>query len=194
MQAFSQFKLEKVLYVPEFLVNLLSISAITKQLLCYVTFFPFHCIFQDLRTRKKISLDRERDNGMYLLVSDDIPQGLASVASTFEPSFLWHYQLGHPFHQKLQQALPWVSVSSFDYESCQLGKHHRTSFRHLRLVSSPTLFELVHCDIQVLPEFHLCLFITIILFLLIIFQEYLGYICLKIVVIFMMYSKLSLLK
>ena len=45
VQALSQLSLEKVLYVPDFPVNLLSISAISKKLLCYVTFFPFHCIF-----------------------------------------------------------------------------------------------------------------------------------------------------
>ena len=38
-------------------------------------------------------------------------------------------------------------MSQFDCESCQLGKHHRASFKNLRLVSSPSLFELVHCDV-----------------------------------------------
>ena len=45
---FSQLILEKVLYVPNFPVNLLSINAITKQLFCCGTFFPFYCTFQDL--------------------------------------------------------------------------------------------------------------------------------------------------
>ena len=84
---------------------------------------------------------------MYLLMSDDIPRGLAYVASTSKPSSLWYYRLGHLFYQKLRQALPWCSVSQFACESCQLSKHHRTSFRHVRLVSSPTSFELVHCDV-----------------------------------------------
>ena len=131
----------------DFPVNLLSISAITKQLLCYVTFFPFHYMFQDLRTGRRIDLGCERGNGVYLLVNDDISRGLASVASTHESSVLWHYRLDHPSYQKLQQALPWISVSLSDWESCQLGKYHRASFRYLHLVSSPILFELVHCDI-----------------------------------------------
>ena len=38
--------------------------------------------------------------------------------------------------------------SHFDCESCHLGKHHRATFRSLRLVSSQSLFELIHCDIQ----------------------------------------------
>ena len=84
----AQLLLEKVLYVPDFHVNILSISAITKQLLCYVTFFPFHCTFQDLRTERRIGLDRDRGNGVYILASDDIPRGFASVASASESSIL----------------------------------------------------------------------------------------------------------
>ena len=38
----------QILYVPSFPVNLLSISAIARALPCTFTFFPFHCIFQDL--------------------------------------------------------------------------------------------------------------------------------------------------
>ena len=38
-------------------------------------------------------------------------------------------------------------MSPFDCESCQLGKHHCVTFRCLRLVSSQSLFDLVHCDV-----------------------------------------------
>ena len=38
-------------------------------------------------------------------------------------------------------------MSPFDCESCQLGKHHRITFRRLRLVSSQSLFDLVHCNV-----------------------------------------------
>ena len=59
IHATSQLTLDKVLYIPKFSINLLSISAITKQLLCNVTFFSFHYIFQDLQTEKRISLRRK---------------------------------------------------------------------------------------------------------------------------------------
>ena len=55
VQISSQLSLKNVLSVPNFPVNLLSIRAITKQLRCYVTFFPFHCTFRDLQTGKRIS-------------------------------------------------------------------------------------------------------------------------------------------
>ena len=40
-----QLPLQDVLYVLYFLVNLISISALTEALLCSMTFFPHHCIF-----------------------------------------------------------------------------------------------------------------------------------------------------
>ena len=46
IRAMSQLTLDKVFYVLEFSVNLLSISAIIKQLHCYVTFFPFTVPFR----------------------------------------------------------------------------------------------------------------------------------------------------
>ena len=147
IRATSQLTLDKALYVLEFPVNLLSISSITKHLNCFVTFFPFHCTFQDLQTGKRIGLGREKCQGVCLLVKDEIPRGFASLASTVEPSIIWHHRLGHSSHQKLQQALPWISVSSFQCESCELGNHHRATFHSLRLVRSKSPFELIHCDV-----------------------------------------------
>ena len=46
--------LSYVLHVPKFSTNLLSISRITSDLKCSVTFFPTHCIFQDLHTKQTI--------------------------------------------------------------------------------------------------------------------------------------------
>ena len=88
IRATSQLTLDKVLYVIEFLVNLLSISSITKQLNCYVTFFLFHCTFQDLQTGKRIDLGHKKGQVVYLLVKDELPRGFASLTSTVEPSLI----------------------------------------------------------------------------------------------------------
>ena len=66
VQAFSQIRLDNVLYVPEFPINLLSISAITSHLQCYVTFFPFHCTFQDLQTGKIIGLGHKQSDSAHI--------------------------------------------------------------------------------------------------------------------------------
>ena len=52
-------QLHNVLYVIGFPINLLSISAITKALNCGVFFYPYHCLFQDLRTGQRIGLGHE---------------------------------------------------------------------------------------------------------------------------------------
>ena len=59
----------------------------------------------------------------------------------------WHRRLGHPGITKLRQALPWISVSSFQCESCQLGKHFRSTYPRLDSIPSHNIFELIHCDV-----------------------------------------------
>ena len=82
--------LHQILYVPGFPVNLLSISAITRALLCTVIFFPFHCIFQDLYTGQRIGLGCENGRGIYELVADEPSSGLQVlfVTSTATSSLL----------------------------------------------------------------------------------------------------------
>ena len=62
--------LHQILYVPSFLVNLLSISAIIHALPCMVTFFPFRCIFHDFYSERMINLCRENGKDIYELVDD----------------------------------------------------------------------------------------------------------------------------
>lgn len=52
LHATSSLPLSSVLHVPNFSVNLFSLSRITRDLNCSVTFFPDHCLFQDLITWK----------------------------------------------------------------------------------------------------------------------------------------------
>ena len=158
IDASSHITIEKVLHVPDFLINLLSIGAITCQHYCSVTFSPYHCSFQDLQTGRRIDLGREQGRGVYLLVWDDIPSGLASVATTAESSLLWHCRLRHPSHRSLQQALSWISVESFICELCRLGKQHQATYKRSSLSTSQGPFDLIHCDIWGLLVVSLCLF------------------------------------
>jgi len=102
----STITLKNVLGVPSFEVDLMSVSRITRDLHCSVTFFPYWCILQDLRTKKTIGLGKQRD-GLYYLVA------LASEKPTHQPpsaatischlpssqvassTALWHRRLGH---------------------------------------------------------------------------------------------------
>ena len=141
--------LHQILYVPGFPVNLFSISAITLALLCTVAFFPFHYIFQDLYTGRRIGLGRENGRGIYELVVDELSLGLQALfgTSTATSSLLWHRRLGHPCFDKLKKTLPWLSLTQFVCESCQLGKHYRSSYSSRNGIPSSAPFDLLHCDV-----------------------------------------------
>ena len=113
--------LHNVLYIPSFPNNLLSISTITHPLNCVVIFYPFHCVFQDLRTGQRIGLGRENGHGIYELMSDTPSSGLLALfsSSCATSSILWHHRLGRPYLSKLKKTLPWLSLTGFVCDSCQ---------------------------------------------------------------------------
>ena len=51
--------LHNVLYILDFLVNLLSIRTIVYTIIYVAILYPFHCVFQDLRTSQRIGLASE---------------------------------------------------------------------------------------------------------------------------------------
>ena len=152
-RATSSLPLQNVLYIPGFPANLLSISAITKALHCGVFFFPHHCVFQDLDTSRRIGLGRENGRGIYELVADSPSTGLQALFAlsassiSLHDSFLWHCRLGHPSFVKLKEILPWLHLSQFHCESCELGKHHRSSYPSRTGLPTHRPFDLVHCDV-----------------------------------------------
>ena len=152
-RATSSLPLQNIQYIPGFLANLLSISAITKALHCGVFFFPHQCVFQDLYMGRRIGLGRENGRGIYELVADSPSTGLQALfalsasSSSLHDSLLWHCRLGHPSFGKLKETLPWLNLSEFHCESCELGKHHRSSYPSRTGPPTHRPFDLVHCDV-----------------------------------------------
>jgi hypothetical protein len=64
--------LDLVLHVPNFPVNPLSVSSITRSLNCRVYFVSEICVFQDLKTGKILGIGVERD-GLYYLEDSAAP-------------------------------------------------------------------------------------------------------------------------
>lgn len=63
----SNLLLSSILHVPNFTLNLLAISHLTKtKLQCYI-FFPSYYLFQDLVTKKTIGIMHEKD-GLYFWI------------------------------------------------------------------------------------------------------------------------------
>uniref|UniRef100_A0A2N9HWE0 Integrase catalytic domain-containing protein n=1 Tax=Fagus sylvatica TaxID=28930 RepID=A0A2N9HWE0_FAGSY len=141
----SDLTLSDVLYLPEFPFNLLSVHKLTLALNCSVAFYPSHCEFQDLKTKRMIGGGFVKDGLYYFQPSrTSIPSALHSTNSPYQ----WHCRLGHPSSVNLKHLVPTLpTFSNFNCETCELSKHHRATFK-LR-TDDPCLhpFELVHSDI-----------------------------------------------
>ncbi|XP_060194555.1 probable leucine-rich repeat receptor-like protein kinase At1g35710 isoform X2 [Lycium barbarum] len=74
------YKLQKVLHVSTFKFNLLSVSKLTKQLSCSVSFYPDFYLFQELFTGRVIGIGRERD-GLYILREQKIKPAINTTVS-----------------------------------------------------------------------------------------------------------------
>ena len=72
---------------------------------------------------------------------------LSASSSSLHDSLLWHCRLGHPSFVKLKETLPWLNLSEFHCESCELGKHHRSSYPSRTGPPTHRPFDLVHCDV-----------------------------------------------
>ena len=72
-------QLNNVLCVPSFNLNLMSISKLTNNLNCYVTFYPDSCVMQDLATGKMIG-SGEQFGGLYHISSSPIKSSANQVS------------------------------------------------------------------------------------------------------------------
>lgn len=146
--------LSSALHVPKLSLNLLSVSSLTKSLNCSVTFFPSHCVFQDLRTGRLIGSGRET-GGLYQLQSKTVAALQSSIAEDvisrqIKEIQLWHFRLGHLSFPAMKYLFPLlfqqVDIQSIKCQICHLAKHCRTQFPSSMNKSSAP-FELVHSDV-----------------------------------------------
>jgi hypothetical protein len=80
----SDLTLSDVLYLPEFPFNLLSVHKLTLALNCSVAFYPSHCEFQDLKTKRMIGGGFVKDGLYYFQPSStSIPSALHSTNSPY---------------------------------------------------------------------------------------------------------------
>ena len=134
-----------------FLVSLSTFSLLVLSLVLslYSYLLSLHCIFQDLYTGWRISSSHENGRGIYELIVDETSSGLQAlfVTSTATSSLLWHRRLGLPCFEKLKKTLPWLSLTQFVCESCQLGNHHRSSYSSHNGIPSSAPFDILHYDV-----------------------------------------------
>lgn len=96
----NEFYLPNVLYIPEFLTNIISIPRIIASLDCTMHFNSTHCTIQVSHTRKTIGT-ADLHQGLYFLrlPYDYKTKSVLSFDSEHNANCnLWHYRLGHPSH------------------------------------------------------------------------------------------------
>ncbi|KAJ0539365.1 putative RNA-directed DNA polymerase [Helianthus annuus] len=136
-------KINNVLHVPKFTCNLLSVSRLSNDLQCAVTFFPTFCVMQDLTTRKLIGAGECKD-GLYEV--DMVRNERKAMMVTLD---VWYQRLAHASREKLSH-FDFIDFSSktsmFFCDSCVKAKHKRLPFP-ISSIKTKDCFELVHCDI-----------------------------------------------
>jgi len=148
--------LKYVLHVPNLACNLLSVSQLSKDSNCRVTFFESHCEFQDISTGMTIGSAR-MVNGLYYFDDNFLRNKQAlgfstsiSSLSIREQIMIWHLRLGHPSFSYLKYLFPVlfknVDCSFFQCESCHLSKSHQTTYSSKPYRASKP-FYLIHSDV-----------------------------------------------
>ena len=135
-----------VLYVPDFPFNHISISKLTRDLNCVLTFSHNYVTLQDRSMGKTIGIGHE-SQGLFHLSS---PLCSTICTSTKAPLLL-PSRLDHPSLSKFQKLVPLFSgLFSLECESCQLGKlgkHTRVSLPKSLDPRTKSHFELVNTDV-----------------------------------------------
>ena len=135
--------LTSVLYVPIFPFNLISISKLTRDLHCVLTFSHNFVTLHDRRTGKTIGIGH-KSQGLFHLSSSLC----STVCTSTEAPLLLHSRLGHLSLSKFRKLVPhFSSLSSLECESCQLGKHTCVWFPKRLDPRTKSPFELVHTDV-----------------------------------------------
>lgn len=149
--------ISNVLVLPDFNINLLSVSKLTKELQCSISFFPNFCIFQDLSTSMVKGIGRE-DHGLYILQSSTISQtpqpslshnqSVNTAQHLSKSSILWHKRMGHAPLEVIKKHASLRHLKSISHIClvCPLAKHTKLPFS-LSCSRSKSAFELLHCDI-----------------------------------------------
>lgn len=142
--------LHKVLHVPSFQFNLISINTLIKDAKCSAHFYPEYCLLQESIQGSMIGRGTLTCN-LYVLDTVDLPS--VNLCGTLQvDGHLWHQRLGHPSLNKLQFIPGILSVSKSSSTSivqcpvCPLAKQKRLPFvSHNHLADK--LFDIVHLDI-----------------------------------------------
>lgn len=141
--------LDKVLCVPAFKHNLLSVHKLLADNNCTIQFYDTYCTIIDCETQKIRAVGTAR-NGLYY-ISTDTSVNSANMSTHTQPQnsvALWHHRLGHASINTIKH-LPFLKVNSPVNQiciSCPMAKFSKLHF-NISTSQASESFELVHMDI-----------------------------------------------
>jgi hypothetical protein len=145
----SSLSLNNVLVVPDIKKNLLSVSQLTSDYLCYFLFNDRGFVIKDLQTHKVLASGSKED-GFYVLQHAPV-QVFFSNHFLVVDSTIWHGQLGHP-QPRILNFLHHNNMISVNKKSSRLCKSYALS-KSCRLPFFPSTNKAtvpiakIHCDL-----------------------------------------------
>jgi hypothetical protein len=156
IQCTKTLSLSPVLHVPDFSINLLSVSSITKSLNYRGWFDPSHCAFQELGTERNLRTGTVH-NGVYCLDEGSEEVAFASKMSPCQELLLLHRRLGHPSFAAMSRSYPSLFNAcpreSLICDACEFAKYTRFLYPSLGLRSNKP-FDVIHSDVWGPCEVH----------------------------------------
>lgn len=143
------FILDNVLCVPTFYFNLISISALTNDIHCSVSFSSDSCHVQVL-TKGRVIATGKRIVNLYILDTSSLYPAACNVSLTQHK--LWHYRMGYPSSLRLAVIGKHLNLDAIKHDElidcsiCHVSKQKRLSFLSNNLIGDAN-FDLLHIDI-----------------------------------------------
>ena len=141
--------LKNVLYVPQFELNLVSISQLVMNKTVKASFYHNHAVLKQIIAKKQIGI-ANTEAGLYLLqdvFEEKVRVHEVHAAVSFQQ---WHKRLGHTAAEKIKSISSSLHLNKVDEKHictiCPLAKQKRLSFKSANNVAKIP-FELIHCDL-----------------------------------------------
>ena len=143
--------LKEVLVCPEITKSLLSVSKLTSEFSCEITFDSESVLVKDNGTKQVIT-QRNRYKNLYML-KDVRHQAFCSSRQQAKSVAVWHRRLGHSNNDILQQlsrnkaTIMHTSGPQQLCDACRLGKSCKLPFLSSGFLASKLLERIIHCDL-----------------------------------------------
>jgi hypothetical protein len=141
--------IDRVLYLPDFNVNLMSVSRLAKQHACVISFENDLCIIQEKATMRKIGLAKQLD-GLYYWKLRQVSSLVRSNVVSANNSRLWHLRLGHLSAERincLNKKFNYIPVlDHVPCDECHMAKQKKLPFP-ISISHAKFVFDLIHIDV-----------------------------------------------